>query len=88
MFVIELTYKNSREDILSFLQAHNKYLDAGYAAGHFLYSGPKPTKDGGVIIAEFSDLQSCNEFIAKDPFVSEGLANINIIKFAATKQKY
>lgn len=84
MYTIELTYKKSREAALEFLAEHKEFVADGYAKDHFLHSGPKTTKDGGVIIANFDSLQSCEEFIKLDPFYYKNISEFKVIEFTSS----
>ena len=51
MFIIELTYLAELADIDAHMKAHVAFLDKHYASGHFLVSGRKIPRDGGIIVA-------------------------------------
>ena len=51
MFVIELIYKADLEEIDAHMAAHVRFLKKYYASGHFLVSGRKIPRDGGIILA-------------------------------------
>ena len=51
MFVIELQYKAPLAEIDAAMAAHVAFLKKHYASGHFLVSGRKIPRDGGIIIA-------------------------------------
>ena len=51
MFVIELTYKAELTEIDAHMTAHVKFLKKYYASGHFLVSGRKIPRDGGIILS-------------------------------------
>ena len=51
MFVIELTYKADLGAIDAHMAAHMKFLKKYYTSGHFLMSGRKVPRDGGIILA-------------------------------------
>ena len=55
MFVIELIYKVDLAEIDAHMAAHVKFLKKYYAAGHFLVSGRKIPRDGGIILAVGQD---------------------------------
>jgi uncharacterized protein YciI len=48
MFVIELTYKAPLKNIDASMPAHMKFLKKYYAVGHFLISGHKIPRAGGI----------------------------------------
>ena len=51
MFIIELTYKAPLEQIDAQMKPHMAFLNKHYASGHFLVSGRKIPRDGGIILA-------------------------------------
>ena len=85
MFIIELTYKVSPEEIDKQLDPHMAYIEKYYATGHFLASGRKEPRDGGIILAKADSRKRIEDIVAKDPFYSMGFADYRIIEFKATK---
>lgn len=63
--------------------AHVERLKALQAEGRLILSGPRPRVDavdpgeagffGGLIVAEFANLQAAQDWIAADPFVQHGV---------------
>src|SRR5262245_57992609 len=51
MFVIELVYKADLAEIDAHMKAHIRFLRKYYDSGHFLVSGRKIPRDGGIILA-------------------------------------
>lgn len=85
MFVLELTYTAPLDAVDAVLQAHVAWLDEQYENGHFLASGRKNPRDGGVILAVAEDRARIEEIAATDPFVGAGVCAYRITEFAATK---
>ncbi len=75
MFVIELIYKADLARIDGQMSAHMRFLRKYYASGHFLVSGRKIPRDGGVILAVGDNRQQIEAIAAEDPFVRHGLAD-------------
>ena len=86
MFVIELTYTATLAEIDASMTAHVKFLKKHYAAGHFLVSGRKVPRDGGIILAMAESLDDVEAIIREDPFYSRGLADFRIIQFRASQR--
>jgi len=86
MFVIELIYKAPLTQIDKAMPAHVKFLKKYYAAGHFLVSGRKIPRDGGIIIAAAENRDAIAAILAEDPFVDRGLAEVRIIEFRASQR--
>jgi len=86
MFVIELIYKASLEEIDAHMSAHVRFLKKYYAAGNFLVSGRKIPRDGGVILAVGKTRQQIEAIIKEDPFHLHGLAEFRVIEFRASQK--
>ena len=77
MFILSLTYIAPTEDADKHMEPHMDWVRAGYASGHFIASGRKVPRTGGVILArgERADLEAkC----AADPFTVHGIATYDI----------
>jgi uncharacterized protein YciI len=86
MFVVELIYKAPLQRIDAAMPAHIKYLKKHYADGHFLVSGRKVPREGGVILACAETRAQLEGIIKADPFVEKGLADFRIIEFRASQR--
>ena len=86
MFVIELIYKADLEDIDAHMKAHMRYLKAHYASGHFLVSGRKVPRDGGIILAVGKTREEIEAIAKEDPFCKLGLAEFRIIEFRVSQR--
>src|SRR2546421_11012657 len=86
MFVIELTYKATLADIDANMTAHVRFLKKYYASGHFLVSGRKIPRDGGIIVAVGESRQQIEAIVREDPFCARGLADARIIEFRANQK--
>ncbi len=86
MFLLELTYTADLADIDAAMKAHMRWLNAQYAAGHFLISGRKIPRDGGVILATGESRDAIEAIAAQDPFVVQGLATVRVVEFRASQK--
>ena len=86
MFVIELVYKASLEEIDALMAAHVRFLKKYYAAGNFLVSGRKIPREGGIILAVGKTRQEIEAIVKEDPFHRHGLADFRIIEFRASQK--
>jgi uncharacterized protein YciI len=86
MFVIELIYKAELRDIDAHMAAHVRFLKKYYASGHFLVSGRKIPRDGGIILAVGKCRADIEAIIKEDPFHTHGLADFRIIEFRASQR--
>jgi len=86
MFVIELIYKADLADIDAHMAAHVGFLKKYYASGHFLVSGRKIPRDGGIILAVGRNRREIEAIVEEDPFHVHGLADFRIIEFRASQR--
>lgn len=85
MYIISLTYKVPLENIDQHLTNHVAYLNAQYEQGHFLMSGKKIPRNGGVILAKAKSKEEVMQIVAKDPFYINQLADYEVLEFAPSK---
>ena len=50
MFIVSITYKAELAEVDFWILDHQVFLDKYYASGHFLASGKKEPRTGGVIL--------------------------------------
>ena len=86
MFVIELVYKTDLASIDAHMRAHMVFLKKYYASGHFLVSGRKVPRDGGIILAVGKSRKHVEAIAEEDPFYEHGLADFRIIEFRASQR--
>jgi uncharacterized protein YciI len=86
VFVIELIYKASLEDIDAHMAEHVRFLNKYYAAGNFLVSGRKIPRDGGIILSIGKSREEIEAIVREDPFHQHGLADFRIIEFRASQK--
>lgn len=86
MFIIELTYKVDLARVDAEMAAHVRFLKKHYAAGHFLISGRKIPRDGGIILAVGQSREQIESIVREDPFVARGLAVFRVIEFRPSQR--
>jgi uncharacterized protein YciI len=86
LFVIELIYKVDLAKIDAHMKAHIAFLKKYYASGHFLVSGRKIPRDGGIILAVGESREEIKAIANEDPFCQHGLAQARIIEFRASQR--
>ena len=86
MFVIELVYKTHLAQIDAHMAAHVRFLKKYYASGHFLVSGRKIPRDGGIILAVGKSREEIESIVKEDPFLKRELADFRIIEFRASQR--
>nr|WP_321358809.1 YciI family protein [uncultured Draconibacterium sp.] len=85
MFIINLTYKTELEKIDQFLEEHIEYLNEQYKLGHFLASGRKIPRTGGIILSNVESKTELEKIIGKDPFKQNELADYELTEFVPSK---
>lgn len=85
MFVLVLSYTRPVEEVDELMRDHMAWLREHYAAGRFVVSGRREPRTGGVIVANGDDLAEMQRIAASDPFVSGGVASVEVIQFRASQ---
>lgn len=85
MFIVELIYKVPLAEIDAHMPAHVRFLNKYYASGHFLVSGRKIPREGGIIVAVGKSLEEIETIMREDPFCARGLADCRVIQFRASQ---
>lgn len=80
-FVISLRYVAGLDAIDGAMRAHVAFLERQRAAGIFIVWGRKVPRDGGIILARGDDRAAVERLMRDDPFVSRGLAEIEVTEF-------
>jgi uncharacterized protein YciI len=86
MFIIELTYKAALQQIDAQMKPHMAFLNKHYASGHFLVSGRRIPRDGGIILAVAKSREEIEAIAARDPFCQKGLADFRVIEFRVSQR--
>jgi uncharacterized protein YciI len=86
MFVIELVYKAPLKRIDAAMAAHLRFLKKHYESGHFLVSGRKVPRDGGIIVAVGDSREEIEAIAREDPFCVRGLAEFRVIEFRVSQR--
>ena len=84
LFLILLDYVRPLSEVDLHIDAHRAFLTRHYAAGHFLLSGRKTPRTGGVILARAASSDEVTQWIAEDPFRTAGVASYEIIAWETT----
>jgi len=81
MFIISLTYICPLEEVDKVLDIHVDYLKEQYALGHFIASGRKVPRNGGIILSKMDSLEELEKVLELDPFKINALAQYDIQEF-------
>lgn len=86
MFIANLKYKKSIEEVNKVLEAHLEYLDKYFEKGKFMCTGKKSFPElGGVILFDSNNLEEAKKILHEDPFYIEEIADYEIIEFQPIK---
>ncbi|GGG79151.1 hypothetical protein GCM10011415_30310 [Salipiger pallidus] len=84
LFVVDIEYAVPFEEVQPVLPPHMEFVKRCFAEGHFLVSGPKTPRSGGVVIATAPDRAAIEALIAGDPFCTEGVVTVTITEFGVS----
>jgi uncharacterized protein YciI len=68
------------------MKAHVRFLNKYYKSGHFLVSGRKIPRDGGIILAVGESKEEIERIVTEDPFHAHGLADFRVIEFRPSQR--
>lgn len=86
MFVIELVYKADLTKIDAAMAPHMAYLKKYYETGHFVISGRKVPREGGVILAIGESRERIEAIAREDPFHQRGLSDFRVVEFRPSQR--
>jgi uncharacterized protein YciI len=84
MFIIIVTYKKPMDEVEPHMDAHMAFVKKQFADGHFLFSGRKVPRTGGIIVSNLKTREQVDEIIKQDPFDRHQLAHFDVIEFSVT----
>jgi len=85
MFLIQVTYIKSIQEVDNHLVDHRAFLDKYYAAGNLICSGPCNPRTGGIILCNAKSIDEVWSIIHQDPFHINGIASYDVIEFNPIK---
>jgi uncharacterized protein YciI len=85
VFVLLLTYTKPLDEVDALMRKHMAWVNEQYAAGRFVVSGRRVPRTGGVILARGDDREEIERIAASDPFVTGGVATVEVIQFRASQ---
>ena len=85
MFIVNLTYIKPLDAVEKYLEKHIDFLNQYYTEGHFIASGRKNPRTGGIILMRAKNKDAVQEIIAHDPFYQNKIAQYDVIEFEASK---
>ena len=85
MFIIDLNYIVSLEELDVHMADHVKYLRKYYKKDIFITSGRKVPRNGGIILALTDSKEEVENIIKEDPFYKHNLAEFTITEFLTSQ---
>ncbi|WP_370087513.1 YciI family protein [Ekhidna sp.] len=85
MYVIDLNYIVSLEELDAHMTEHVKYLHRYYKQNKFVASGRKVPRTGGIILALADSKDEVEQIISEDPFFIHKLAEFKITEFQTSQ---
>ncbi|MFJ6210631.1 YciI family protein [Lysinibacillus sp. NPDC092081] len=85
MFIVLVKYVQPLSVVDAFMQQHIDFLDKHYKEGHFIFSGRREPRVGGVILVNCHEEDTVKGIIEEDPFHINKIAEYELIKFSPTK---
>lgn len=85
MFIMMLSYLQPIDEVEKYLSQHINYLDKYYGLGHFIASGRKEPRTGGVILCRADNKEEVIAIMKEDPFYIHQIAHYDIIEFMPNK---
>lgn len=85
MFILNSKYVKSLEEVDRYLEVHKAFLEKYYKSGHFICSGRKEPRTGGIILCRAESREEVETILSQDPFMQEGVSEYEIIEFISSK---
>lgn len=85
MFVVLLKFGENKSRAGQLMEGHNAWIKQGFDDGVFLLVGSLEIGQGGAILAHNASLQELEERVSLDPFVEEGVVNMEILQISSKK---
>jgi len=83
--LIALSKYTKPEEVVSLIGEHKQFLAECYTRDQLIFSGPRTSKTGGVILAKLNSEEEFRNLLNQDPLVKKGVAEYDIIEFAIGK---
>ncbi len=80
-FIVFIEYIKPLSEIDEHLQDHKDFLQTCYNKGHFIASGKKVPRTGGIIIASMQNKTELIKLLQQDPFYKNKLSSFDIQNF-------
>lgn len=85
MFIVFLRFGAQKARAAEFMEAHNRWIQDGIAAGVFLVVGTLKPQAGGALLAHGLSAEALRERLAEDPFVRHGVVETEVHEIAPAR---
>lgn len=85
MYLIHVNYTKPISEVDKHLADHRAFLDRYYATGHFICSGPRNPRTGGILLCNAKNTEEVWNIFHQDPFYINGIADYEVIEFNPVK---
>lgn len=85
MFIVFLRFGQHKARAPEFMEAHNRWIQDGIAAGVFLVVGSLKPQAGGAILAHGLSGEELRVRVQQDPFVQHGVVSAEIHEIAPSR---
>jgi len=85
LFIALSTYLVPEEVILDHLVEHRAWTKKAFDDGVMLFTGRQDPPTGGVLCFRAPDRDAAERFVAQDPFVTSGVAEISVTALTPTQ---
>lgn len=85
MYVVVLRFSERRTEASRWMEGHKAWLQQGFEDGVFLLAGSLQPQQGGIVLAHQTSAADLQQRVDADPFVSQGVVNVDILEIAAAR---
>ncbi len=85
MYIISLEYVKDMEAVEMVFDEHIQYVEKYFKSGHFICSGRKVPRTGGVILARAGSQEEIERIAKEDPYHLYGVSKFTITQFMPTR---
>ena len=88
MYLIDLTYQKSLEEVELLLRDHVKWLKQHFECGNFIAAGRKDPVTGGMLFAKNMPRTELEEILKQDPFQAVATYEITKVDIGLTNEAF
>ncbi|MBX2867987.1 MAG: hypothetical protein KTR18_04905 [Acidiferrobacterales bacterium] len=85
MFIVLLKFSDNKSSAPEHMEAHNSWIQQGFADGVFLLAGSLQPGMGGSVVAHNIHREALEQRVGMDPFVKENIVKAEILEIEPKK---